>query len=391
MTKAGTEKTNQVFVPLTSFYLYDVSPIQNEEIPAKVNHTWDIPNTDIKLLQFSKRIGLSKNSNKLEFSEDVIFDGKPFVIDTIFPDRYDNLSFNSGLMFSFTQKDSNQITIFPHAFENNIRNTITFLRLFCPGNLFAPYGFIENTSILYFPDFQQNLNDGHSSLYINNVENFLLFHKKYSTLAENLRKAALANPKSVFESWYKRINNGIYFFNQTYFTSERNQVNPDAKDKNNLRLIYLCTALDALIGSGNPSGKDLAQKADLVLSNIIGAIKKDIENFYDERSRHVHANPNTMGGVTPNKTIEKFSLYIQKIILISLELSGNSDFSEALTVSDQKHWFSFYEKSGLYKQYDIKKITRLAFEAVFKNKDGYDLADSTFIDSKIKIWSQEPF
>lgn len=380
---------HQVFVPLTSFYLYEIG--LDSDGPAKVISSWDIPNTDIKLLKFSKHIGLFRGSDKPAFDEDIFIGKTPFEVQTIFPSHNTHLSFNSGFLFEFTQKDPSSLMIMPHLFENKIRNPLTFLRLFCQGNLFAPYGFIEGKDVMSFHDFHQNLNDGHSSLSVRNVEDFLKFYEKYSILAENLQQEALKGPGSVFESWYKRINNGIYFFTQIYFTSEKNQMNPDAKDKNNLRLIYLCTALDALVGSGNPNGKKLAEKADLILSNIIGAVKKDIESFYDERSRYIHANPNTMGGVTSNKTIERFSIYIQKIILISLELFGDPDFIKALTDSKQKHWFAFYEKPGLYTQYSIKKITRQAFEEMFKNKDGYELTDSKFIESKIKIWSKDPF
>ncbi len=389
MKEKKTKITHKVFVPLTSFYLYDVYPDSDKQ--AKVTSSWDIPNTDIKLLKFSKSIGLSRSSDKPTFDEDVFIDGTPFEVETIFPSHNTHLSFNSGFLFDFTQKDPDSLMIMPHLFENKIRNPLTFLRLFCQGNLFAPYGFIEGKDTMSFHDFHQNLNDGHSSLYVRNVPSFLKFYERYSVLAENLHKEALKNPSSVYESWYKRINNGIYFFNQIYFTSERNQMNPDAKDKNNLRLIYLCTALDALIGSGNPNGKKLAEKVDFVLSNIIGVIKKDVENFYDERSRYIHANPNTMSGTTLNKTIERFSIYIQKIILVSLELFSDPDFIKALNDSKQKHWFSFYEKSGLYTQYSIKKITRKAFENMFNNKDGYELADSKFLESKINIWLREPF
>jgi len=389
MNVESVKTTHRVFVPLTSFSIYDIGTY--EEGSAKVIHTWNIPNTDIKLIKFSKNICLSKVSNKPSFDVDVFIDDKPFDIQTFFPHHDANLRFNSGLLFDFTQKDPNTLMVMPHQFENKIRGTLILLRLFCPGNLFAPYGFIESKEVMSFYDFHQNLNDGHSSLYINNVDNFLKFHEKYAIILESLCQKAIKNPGSVFESWYKRVNNGIYFFNQTYFTSERNQMNPEARDKNNLRLIYLCTALDALIGTANPSGKELAKKADLILSNITGSIKKDTENFYDERSRYIHANPNTMGGATPDKTIERFSVYIQKIILISLELFNDSDFIKALTDSKQKHWFSFYEKPELYKEYGIEKITRNAFERVFRNKDRYELADSEFIKSKINIWSKEIF
>ncbi len=380
---------HKVFVPLTSFYLYDIGV--NSEGPAKVVDSWDILNTGIKLLKFSKGIGLSGSSDRPTFDEEFFIDEKLFEAQSIFPSHNTYLNFNSGFLFEFTQKDPNSLMIMPHLFENKIRNPLNFLRLFCPGNLFAPYGFIEGKDVISFHDFHQNLNDGHSALRVSNVPDFLRFYEKYSISAENLRQEALKSPGSVYESWYKRINNGIYFFSQIYFTSERNQINPDARDKNNLRLIYLCTALDALIGSGNPNGKKLAEKADLILCNIIGAIKKDIENFYDERSRYIHANPNTMGGATSNKTIERFCVYIQKIIFVSLELFGDPAFIKALTDSKQKHWFSFYEKSGLYTQYAIKNITRRAFEEVSISKDGYELADSNFIRSKINIWSQGPF
>lgn len=389
MKEKKIKTTHKVFVPLTSFYLYDVYPDSDKQ--AKVTNSWNIPNTDVKLINFSKRIDLSRSSDNPIFDEDIFIDSTLFEVETIFPSHNIHLSFNSGFLFDFTQKDPDSLMIMPHLFENKIRNPLTLLRLFCQGNLFAPYGFIEGKDTMSFHDFHQDLNDGHSSLYIRNVPDFLKFYERYSELAENLHKEALKNRGSVYESWYKRINNGIYFFNQIYFTSERNQMNPDARDKNNFRLIYLCTALDALIGSGNPNGKKLADKADLLLSNIIGTTKKDVENFYDERSRYIHANPNTMGGSTLNKTIDRFSIYIQKIILVSLELFGDPDFIKALNESKQKHWFSFYEKTGLYTKYSVKKITIKAFGEIFKHKDGYKLADSKFIESKINIWSKESF
>ncbi len=388
MSKQKLPKVRQVFIPLTSFYLDDI--FLDNESPAKLAKSWDIPDTDIKLGLLSKRVVLDKNAGKPEFGEDVFIEDKLFGVKSIFPDHGESLSFNSGFLFPFMQNDPDSLTIFPHTFENKIRTPLIFLRLFCPGNLFAPYGFIDNADIISFYDFHQGKTDGHSYLHIRRVEEFLKFYKKYSDIIENLRQRATQNPKSIFESWYKRINNGIYFLSQTYFTSERNQMNPDAKDKNNLRLIYLCTALDALIGSGNPNGEKLASKADLLLCNIIGSIKKEIENFYNERSRYIHANPDTMGGMTSNKTIDRFILYIQKIILMSLELYNDPEFVKAITNSNQKHWFGFYETPGLYTQYSIKDLTRKAFEKVFKNKDGYELADANFIESKINIWANIP-
>lgn len=386
MSKQNLAKSHQVFVPLTSFYLYSIYP--DEKGPAYLSKTWDIPNTDIKLVLLSKRVSLDQDSSNLMFDEDILIEGKPFIIKSIFSKSKRNMSFNSGLLFSFTQEDSNSLTIFPAAFENRIRTTLIFLRLFCVGNLFAPYGFIDNVDVINFHDFDQSRNEDHSSLYINDTEDFLEFYKKYSGIIENLRQAALDNPKSIFESWYKRINNGIYFLNQTYFTSERNQVNPNAKDKNNLRLIYLCTALDALIGDGNPSGKKLANKTNIILCNIIDSIKSDIEDFYDERSRYIHANPKTMGGATTDKTIKRFIVYIQKIILMSLELYNDPIFIKAIIDSNQKHWFSIYEKTGLYTQYSIEDITKKAFSEVIKIKDEYHLADSNFIENKVDLWKK---
>lgn len=386
MNKNATKK-HLVLVPLTSFYLSD--SLTDEESPAKIACSWNIPNTDIKLIKLSKVITLSKNSENPTFDEDIIIEEATFKIQTVFPAKNICLRFNSGFLFSFTQEDPDSLIIFPHTFENKIRNPLTFLRLFCKGDLFAPYGFVGGKDIIPFFDFGQNFNDGYSYLYQKDVEDFLLFYRKYSILAENLRKKALENPGTIFESWYKRVNNGIYFFGQTYFTSEKNYLNPEAKDKNNLRLIYLCTALDALIGTEKPSGKKLAKKTDLILCNLTGAISIDIEKYYKERSKYIHADPDEMTAATLNKTIEKFSVYIQKIILMSLELFNDPDFVEALTQAKQKHWFSFYEKQELYKQYSIKKITREAFGKVFLNKDGYDLADRRFIESKINAWSQE--
>lgn len=389
MEKKKSPKIHRVFVPLTSFAISDVHSHPLDDKPATINASWDIPNTDIKLVRLSKGVTISKESDEPVFNENVFLGDTPLEVQTMFP-SHNNLSFNSGFLFPFTQPDPDTLSIFPHTFENHIRTPLLFLRLFCPGSIFAPYAFIEGVEVVNLHDFHQGSRDGHSYIYERQVENFLAFYKKYSELADSLYKVATKNPKTVFEEWYKRLNNAIYFFGKTYFTSERNHMNPDARNENNLRLIYLCTALDALIGSGNPSGKDLASKADLLLVNIIGAIKKDVENFYDERSRYVHANPNTMGGETPNKTIDRFSIYIQKLILVSLELSGDGEFVTALTASRQKHWFSFYEKSGLYSQFGIKKITRRAFEGVSKFKDGYELADPKFIESKINIWSKEP-
>lgn len=383
----NTTETHQVFVPLTSFYLMDgVGP--DPEGAASIANSWDIPNTDIKLILLSKRIDLSRNSSKPVFNENVLVNGHAFQIETMFAEHGTRLSFNSGFIFSFTQ-ERGQLTIFPHSFENKIRNPLNFLRLYCPGNLFAPYGFIDGKDVMRFHDFYQSLNHGHSSISVRKIESYLQFYERYATLAENLRQKALENPRSVFEGWYKRINNGIYFFSQIYFTSERNQMNPDARDKNNLRLIYLCTALDALIGSGDPNGKKLAEKTDLILCSIKGTTKREVEDFYNERSHYIHANPNTMRAVTLDRTIDNFAMYIQKIILISLELFDDPEFITALTDSNQKHWFSFYEKPGPYTQYSIKKITQKAFERMFSRDDEYKFMDRNVTEANIRHWRQE--
>lgn len=293
--------------------------------------------------------------------------GEKFQICNMLPAIY-RYSFNSGLAF-YMKKQKNGITIFPHQFEDKVRNVITFLRLFAPGDVFVPITLVNNYDIseLHFSGIFEE-EQSYIILYKDEAERFKGFFENYTSIVTEAFKESQND--RLLTSWYKRINNAVYFFNQSYFSRKSNRINPNARHGNEMRLIFLITALDALCGTGggaNRYTKRLAQNCFYVLGRIYPKLKERIEYFYELRSNYIHANEKKLVNYILDKDIGELRLYIQKLILVNFELLSSAAFKQNLRQSKKSYYFEYLEK--VPNSADLK----MAFQGVFKWQDKYGL------------------
>lgn len=378
-------KSHDVFVPLVSFVISNSLPGEIDPVEVKVDQKYPIGDGKIQLCRLNS--GTSLRELKDFNFENNLFLGekdKKFVLKEMMGSRT-NYRFNSGLLLKFIQKNPNQIAIFPNTFEKAIRNPVTFLRLFTPGDIFTPYALINDVDVVHLHEFSGGSDHGGDMGYINQnqITNFLNFYKNYSSLANELHKKAQEDQNKIFESWYKRINNAIYFFNQTYFSSESNTYNPEARSGNQLRLIFLCTALDALLGSGKASGKKLAENTNNAIGKVSPKAQEDVEKMYDLRSKYVHANPYTLQNHIENTDIARLKTIIQKVILLSVELSNDRNYITQLKAQNKKHWFDLLSFK------DIDASVQEGVEKVFSFKDNYELVSPDVYESLIYAWKRD--
>lgn len=382
MAENKKPKTHDVFVPLVSFVISNSLPGEIDPVTVKVDQKYPIGDGNIHICRLNSGTSL-KELKDFKFENDLLLsdESEKFVLKEMMGSRT-NYRFNSGLLLKFTQKSPDQIAIFPNTFENAVRNPVTFLRLFTPGDIFTPYALISGVDVVHLHEFSGGKGHGGDVGYIyqNQVPDFLSFYKNYTLLANDLHKKAKEDQNKIFESWYKRINNAIYFFNQTYFSNESNTYHPEARTGNQLRLIFLCTALDALLGPEYSSKKVLAKNTEKILGKISPKVYNVVFDMYDVRSKFIHADPNKLQSHIKNSDVARLKAIIQKVILVSLELSSDENYIDSLKTQNKKNWFDLLDSE------DLEGAVREGVEKVFSFKDNYEVVSPDLFDSLMQIW-----
>ncbi len=385
MSQKNHSKSHDVFVPLVSLVISDSLQREIDPVEIKIETKDQIGESGVELCRLNSGTSL-KELKDFKLDNDLMFKegSKKFVVKEMMGSRA-NYRFNSGLLFKFTQKNPDQIAIFPNTFENVVRNPVTFLRLFTPGDIFTPYALIDSIDVVHLHEFSGGRGHGGDMGYIykNQVSDFIGFYTHYVSLANSLYKNAKENTNKLTGSWYKRINNAIYFYNQTYFSHESNTYNPEARNGNQLRLIFLCTALDALLGSGKASGKQLSELTHQAIGKVSPKAHEHVLNMYDLRSRYVHANPYTLQSHIKNSDIAKLKAIIQKIILLSLELSADDVYVNALIKQNTKHWFE------LLNHRENNSSVRKGIQSIFRYKDGFEIVSEDLYSNLMNLWERE--
>lgn len=336
-----------VIVPLLSFIVYDIG--SNSENKLSCTHEIKLPGLTedgIHLVRFSQRIPFSQYGNFFDVNKNIVFPTPlgqiKFDEETSFPESTTSFDFNCAFVLNYYNKQKGGICIFPHQIESLTIEPSIILKLFAPGNVFLPLAIINkfgkqkiNHNNICFK------NENHMSFATCDLEKFKDFYIDYWEKLTKVKEKMQNEDKNIV-SWAKRINNGLYFLNQTYFAKTANSLPQDARIGNEMRLIYLITALDALIGCDS-SGKKLAKNCYNAIGSLFPKIEKRIINFYELRSNYIHANDEKMINYIKDREIEELHRYVQKLILFNLRLLNCEDFVNSFQKSGKKHYFQHLE------------------------------------------------
>lgn len=256
-------------------------------------------------------------------------------------------NFRAGLVYYYYERNiPNQHLFFPHKIEQRSVKPLMLIRLFVPGDVFAPMTLVDEYKSFTFSA-QYEEQQGHLFLHINEVKKFVDFYNHYWPILRVVEQEIRGSNSKVVQSWGKRINNASFFFQQSYFTKHSNTFNPDARTGNPIRLINLITALDALFGGDNgSSGTSLAKNVAVFFKDFCPNIVTRVKYFYELRSNYIHANPYKLVSHINNKDIEELRQYIQKAILINLELFNDPVIRMKLSKSNKKHYSAYFRTGG---------------------------------------------
>lgn len=371
-------------MPLVPFFIALAGQLHTKDDLAsftKINFP-DGTTDGIDLVLFDQIGMLNKNDGIDANHESIIIDGHKFAFGDLGV-RGVTYRFRAGLTFYNHRRQENAIMVMAHLFEDKIASFMWLLRLFAPGDVFAPVALVDSFGSydLNFSGVYQET-QGNMGLHLSEIEQFKRFYEHYLDVFRIVAEViADGNANKQVASWAKRINNAIYFFNQSYFTMASNKITLQARAGNQLRLINLITALDSLCGDGGGSKEKISENAHVILGDVYRKTKEKVEEFYDIRSNYIHANPDKMVSVIFDRAIEELRLYAQKLILVNLELFASEPFRDK------------FEKSGLGRYFDFlakvphSKDLREAFERVFAQDDLYGKPSG--VDIILKTWEQQ--
>lgn len=357
-----------VIVPITSLYIHNFVPTTPPE-ELFFEHHFELldSSSDFTFSVLNQTSFVSQGMN-ISLEKGAIRIGQSSV-DVTNLERPKKFPFSACILFKIVFKSpSNKMVIGDHL-EAQIRNTVQLLRLYVRGDVFAPIAIIENFGTYPLPSFNRaEEHESNSSIPFSRITKYIKFFRHYNEHMCELK--GLINGNKYLESWYKRINNAVYFFNESYFSRQSNILSLNHRRGNPIRLVNLVSALDALCGKDS-SGKKLASNSALILGKIYPQISKEIEKLYKLRSDFVHASPDNLVNKISDQTIDSLRLYIQKIILINLELFNLKAFRESFVKSKMKNYFEYIEKTPNSRE--VKE----AIEILFNFDDGYGWPHNT--------------
>lgn len=331
--KNMAKKVIRLLVPIMGLEI--IIPFSQEKVSSiKIND-------DLEILSFEPNISsqntLLNDTLKLGNGDTFKIKGKYFLMGG---DENINLNARFCFLLKYIDTNSDGVMLMPHHAEPHAREFLTLMRLFQKGDIYTPVIFFEKYSVFIVSSEYYVRDHGFESLVIyqheiSALKKYLNQTKDNLSKIENLYKKDLLNNPTISNA-YKRLNNSIYFFNKSFFTTEDGtSINPGFRKGNIDRLINLIVALEALFGFSSEI-KDIISCLNSLLKNQ--KYDKIIKHFYDLRSSYLHANPFTLVSKIEDKEVDQLRKITRDAIISYIVLLSNNDFINKIIKTQEKQF-----------------------------------------------------